>query len=141
MRQGWEASQIICTSDWKLVREAWGGASMSKCGSPRCIVQLQKCLEGLRRRHDTPGYMPFCTSFLPARLHVLERETFTGKSPHFFVGTLQPPQADWKGRPWRVLCFSQVYTFSLWSPLGEIPGSHRFDRETRRLAALPVTVE
>jgi len=28
-----------------------------------------------------------------------ERERFTSKYPLFFVGTLQPLQADWKGRP------------------------------------------
>jgi len=36
----------------------------------------------------------------------MEREKFTSRYPHFCEGTLQPLQADWKGRPWCVFSSS-----------------------------------
>jgi len=58
------------------------------------------------------------------RLHNMdfkrERENFTSSYPHFFAGTLQPQQADWKGRPRCVFYSSLMYNFSVWPPPGKI---------------------
>jgi len=51
----------------------------------------------------------------------VERERFTSKYPHFFVGTLQPLQTDWKGRPQCVCCFSASVLVAL--PQGKTPRS------------------
>jgi len=43
--------------------------------------------------------------------------------PFLFVETLQPLEADWKGRPQRVFCFSASLQFSLFGlPQGKTPG-------------------
>jgi len=62
-------------------------------------------------------------------MHVgLPRERETSKYPHFFVGTLQPQQADWKGRPRCVFCFSLVNNvLRLTSPRENSPGPHMKD--------------
>jgi len=52
------------------------------------------------------------------------RERFYFKVPHFFVGTLQPPKADWKGRPQWVYHLSASVQFPLLGlPQGNIPRS------------------
>jgi len=59
-----------------------------------------------------------------------ERERDLLQVPHFFVGTLQPLQADWKGRPQCVCCFSanvQIPLFGL--PQGKSLGPHVKDQE------------
>jgi len=52
--------------------------------------------------------------------------------PHFFVGTLQPLKADWKGRPQCVCCFAASVQISLFGlPQGKSPGPHMKDQELR----------
>jgi len=51
-----------------------------------------------------------------------DRERLTSKYPHFFVGTLQPLYADWKGRFQCVFCFSASVQLPLFGlPQGKIP--------------------
>jgi len=51
------------------------------------------------------------TVFVLERKRVRERDLL--QVPHFLVGTLQPLQADWKGRPQCVCCFSASVQISL----------------------------
>jgi len=68
-----------------------------------------------------------CHWYLHAVILALGRGRLTSKYPHFFMGTLQPSLADWKGRPRCVFLFlARVQFLCLASP-GEDPpgvGSH-----------------
>jgi len=51
----------------------------------------------------------------------LHQTIITSKYPRCFVGTLQPQQADWKGRPRCFSCVSLMCNFSVWPPPRENP--------------------
>jgi len=65
-----------------------------------------------------------------------ERERDLLQVPLFFVGTLQPLQADWKGRPQCVGCFLTSVQVSLDGlPQGKSPGPHMKGQESKLVGA------
>jgi len=77
----------------------------------------------MKRAEDTNTQGKKILGYPFIRLVIAERERDLLQVPHFFVGTLQPLQADWKGRPQCVCCLSANVQISLFGlPQGKSPG-------------------